>query len=78
MTLQAIIERTVNAIKQLPEARAKEISDFADFVFKRFEEEQLTKGMQTLVTDSQTFDFLNEDEELYSEADLKESYNAKG
>jgi hypothetical protein len=44
MTRQIIIERTLNAINQLPEDKAVEILDFADFVFKRYEEQQITKG----------------------------------
>jgi hypothetical protein len=32
MTRQIIIERTLKAINQLPEDKAEEISDFADFV----------------------------------------------
>jgi hypothetical protein len=75
MTRQAIIERTVKAINQLPEDKAEEISDFADFVSKRYEERQLTQGIQKLAADSNTFDFLNNEEELYSVVDLKEVYN---
>ncbi|MCS3736058.1 hypothetical protein FHS10_004023 [Mucilaginibacter dorajii] len=75
MTKQAIIERTVKAINQLPEDKAEEISDFADFVSKRYEENQLTQGIQKLTADSVVFDFLNDEEELYSVADLKEVYN---
>jgi hypothetical protein len=75
MTRQIIIERTLKVINQLPEDKAKEISDFADFVFKRYEEHQLTNGIQKMVSESQTFDFLNNEEEIYSLADLKEVYN---
>jgi hypothetical protein len=75
MTRQAIIERTIKAINQLPEDKAEEISDFADFVTKRFEEHRLTEGIQLLASKSQTFDFLNTEEDIYSEADLKEVYN---
>jgi len=75
MTRQAIIERTIRAINQLPEDKAEEISDFADFVIKRFEEHRLTEGIQQLTSNSQVFDFLNDEEDLYSEADLKEVYN---
>jgi hypothetical protein len=75
MTRQAIIERTIKALNQLPEAKAEEISDFADFVTKRYEEDRMTKGIQQLTASSQAFDFLNDEEDLYSEADLKEVYN---
>ena len=75
MTRQAIIEKTVKAINQLPADKAEEISDFAEFVIKRYEEYLLNRGMQQLTSQSQAFDFLDEDEELYSRADLKEVYN---
>jgi len=75
MTRQIIIERTLKAINQLPEDKAEEISDFADFVFKRYEEHELTKGIQKLASESQSFDFLNKDDDIYSIADLKEVYN---
>lgn len=77
MTLskQAIIDRTIKAINLLPVDKAEEISDFADFVSKRYEEQQLTQGIQKLAAESQAFAFLNEEEDLYTEADLKEVYN---
>lgn len=75
MTRQAIIERTLKAINQLPEEKAEEISDFAEFMMKQYEEQQLSKGIQRLSASSQTFDFLNNEEDLYTENDLKEKYN---
>ena len=75
MTKQIIIERTIKVINQLPEDKALEISDFADFIFKRFEEQEITKGIQKMVSESQTFEFLKNEEEIYSLADLKEVYN---
>ena len=75
MTRRLIIERTVNAINQLPEEKAVEISDFAEFIIKRFEEQRLTEGIQNLITTSQSFSFLAEEEEIYTIADLKEVYN---
>lgn len=75
MTRQAIIERTLKAINQLPEEKAVEISDFAEFMMKQYEEQQLSKGIQLLTATGKTFDFLNEEEELYTEDDLKEKYN---
>lgn len=70
-----IIERTLKIIDQLPEDKAAEISEFADFVFKRYEEQKLTKGIQKMVSESRAFDFLNTEEKLYSVTDLKEVYN---
>lgn len=77
MNREAIIKRTIHAINQLPESKAVEISDFADFLIKRHEEYQLTQGIQQLASDSQTFQFLQDEEELYSMSDLKEVFNVQ-
>lgn len=74
MTREAIIQRTVYVINQLPQEKAIEISDFADFVIKRYEEQVLTDSIQKLASESKTFAFLNNEEDLYSLADLKEHY----
>jgi hypothetical protein len=75
MTRQAIIEKTIKAINQLPEDKAEEISDFADFVIMKFEEARITESIQQLAAKSQVFDFLNEEEDHYSSTDLKVKYN---
>ena len=75
MTRQTIIERTIKAINQLPEDKAEEISDFADFIIKKFEDNRITESIQQLVAKSQSFDFLNDEEDLYSSNDLKIKYN---
>ena len=75
MTRQAIIDRTLNAIKQLPEDKAEEISVFADFLIKRYEDDKLTKGIQNLASECQAFEFLNDEDDIYTTDDLKEVYN---
>lgn len=75
MTREMMIERTMKAINQLPEDKAEEIVDFAEFIIKRCEEQILTEGIQQLTSNSKAFDFLNEEEEIYSMSDLKEVYN---
>jgi hypothetical protein len=77
MTRQAIIERTLRAINHLPEEKAEEISTFAEFIIKQYEEHQLTQGIQKMTAQSSAFDFLSQEEDLYTEADLKEVYNGQ-
>ena len=76
MTKERIIERTVSVIHQLPIDKAEEISDFADFLFKRYEEHRLQSGIQALAGTSEAFAFLDEEEDLYSLEDAKEVYHA--
>lgn len=77
MTRQAIIERTIHTMNQLPDEKIQEVSNFAAFISLQLEESQLTQGIQKLINQSNSFEFLNDEEDLYSEADIKEDYNAK-
>lgn len=65
MTKQTIIERTIHVINQLPLNKAEEIADFVYFIIKRYEDQLLTPGTQQLASEGQTFDFLNQEEDLY-------------
>lgn len=75
MTRKAIIEKTLQAINKLPEDKAEEISDFADFVYKKYEDQLLAQSIQKMTSDSNSFSFLEEDEEIYTVKDLKQVYN---
>ncbi len=74
MTRQAIIEKTIQAINQLPEDKALEIFDFADFIMKKYEEQCITDGLLQLASKSNVFDFLHNEDDLYTLNDLKEQY----
>ena len=65
---------TTKAINLLPADKAAEISNFVDFISKRHEEQLLAQGIQQLAAESKAFDFLNAEEDLYAEADLREVY----
>ena len=73
MTRNLIIEKTLLVISKLPEDKAIEISDFAEFVFKKYEAELLTDDIQKAISDSKSFDFLAEEEELYNLNDIKKN-----
>ena len=70
MTREKIIEKTMGVINRLPADKVAEVGDFADFILNKFEEEQLKKGIHSLANQTTSFDFLNLDEDLYSEDDL--------
>jgi hypothetical protein len=75
MTKKYIIEKTIQAINRLPTDKAMEISDFAEFITKKYENYLLSDGIQHMVSESQTFDFLSTEEDLYSESDIKQKYS---
>ncbi|MCJ8164787.1 hypothetical protein MKJ04_08020 [Pontibacter sp. E15-1] len=74
MTRQLLIQKTLENLSKLPEQKLKEVSDFTEFLLSKVEDSMLTEGIQHLASESQVFNFLEEDEDLYSEDDLKEKY----
>ena len=71
MTKQLIIEHTLKVINLLPNDKAEEISNFADFILKQYEEQHLNTGIQQLSINSKAFEFLEQEEDSYTLSDLK-------
>jgi hypothetical protein len=65
MTKELLIKQTLKTLKKLPESRVKEVSDFAEFILKKNDEEVIQKGIEKMVSESDSFYFLNDEEDLY-------------
>lgn len=74
MTKEAIIQKTLKTLSVLPNEKAEEIADFADYIMKKHEDDMLQKGIQTIVEKSNVFSFLNDEDDLYSVEDIKEKH----
>jgi hypothetical protein len=74
MTREAIIQKTVEVLHALPADKIEEVSDFADYILKKYDDRLLQQGMQALIEKSDTFNFVEEEQELYTVKDLKERY----
>ncbi len=74
MSKEILIQKTLSTLSKLPDDRIEEISDFAEFILKKYEDRILQKGMETVMAESSTFDFLKEEEITYSIEDLKEKF----
>ena len=74
MTRETLIKKTIDNLAKLPDQKLKEVSDFAEFLLNRIENQLMIEGIQKLVSGSKTFKFLETEEELYSINDLKERY----
>jgi len=74
MTRETLIKKTIDNLTKLPDQKLKEVSDFAEFLLNRIENQLMTEGIQKLVSDSKAFKFLEAEEDLYSVDDLKEKY----
>ena len=71
MTRQILIESIISKITQLPDIRIKEVNDFADFLLSKIDDKIILEGNQKMITDSKTFAFLQDEEDLYTVEDLK-------
>ena len=74
MTREAIIQKTMEVLHALPADKIEEVSDFADYILKKYDDRLLQQGMQALIEKSDTFNFVEEEQELYTVKDLKERY----
>ena len=74
MMRQNSIERTISLLNQLPDSKVTEVADFAQFILQKYEDEILQDGIQKMTEESTTFDFLKEEENLYTVDDLKERF----
>lgn len=74
MKKDSLIEETLSTLSKLPKEKVTAIAEYASYVLSKYEEELLQKGMETLMKDSSSFDFLKEDEVTYTLKDIKEKY----
>jgi hypothetical protein len=74
MNRQVLIDNAVNKIKKLPDTKIQEINDFADFLLSKIDDKIILDNIQNLTAKSKSFHFLNDEEDLYDETDLKERY----
>ena len=74
MERETIIDETVKKLSRLPLDKLRQVEDFVDFVISRIDDNLLVEGIQKLTSDSKAFEYLKNEEELYSVNDLKEKY----
>lgn len=74
MNRETLIEQTIEKLHQLPESKIQEVNDFACFLLSKIDDVILQEGIQKLTSDSKSFDYLKNEEDLYSVNDLKEKY----
>jgi len=71
MERDVLVKNTIGKIGQLPTKRVREVSDFVEFIIQRTDDALITEGLQQLSSFSHSYDFLNDEPELYSVNDLK-------
>ncbi len=74
MDREVLIKSTISKIMQLPDKKIKQVNDFAEFLLSKIDDKIMQEGMQKLSYESKSFDYLNEEEDIYTVNDVKERY----
>ena len=74
MEREVLMRKTVRNIEQLSTVRIQEVNDFVEFILRRVDDTLITEGLQQLSSSSRSYDFLNNEPEIYSVNDLKVKY----
>lgn len=77
MTRQNLIEETISKIQKLPDVKIMQVNDFVEFLLSKINDKVIVEGIQKLISDSKTFEFLNDEEDIYTIKDIKEKYGKK-
>ncbi len=77
MSKKELIEKTLAALEKLPADKVAEVADFADFILQRNEDRLITENIAQLSTQTNSYKFLEGEEDLYTLNDVKAPYNGK-
>ena len=74
MTKQQIISETIGILEKLPQEKAEEVRNLLLKYYEKKEEEIFEKGFEMLIQESNSYDFLKDEPDLYTLDDLIERY----
>lgn len=77
MSKKGLIEKTIETLQKLPADKIAEVSDFAESILQQNEDKQIVDGIAKSSAQTKSYEFLKDDEDLYTLNDVKEPYNAK-
>ena len=75
MEREVLVKKMLGNIKKLPTPRIREVNDFMEFIIQKTDDVLITEGLQKLSLSGDTYDFLNDEPELYSVNDLKVKFS---
>ena len=75
MSKEELINNTIATLSKLPQDKVQEIADFSDFLLRKLEDQSFNQGIMDMASKAQSYQFLEEEEDLYTVQDIKEKYN---
>jgi len=74
MTKEAIIQKLAITLAKLPEEKILEVADFASYLIKKQDDHDVLNGIAYLVENSKSFEFINDDDNIYTFEDIIDPY----
>ena len=74
MEREQLIKQTTQRINLLPDKKLRDLADYVEFLLQKKTDRKLVKDLTELTSSSATFNFLEEEEELYGDSDLIEKF----
>jgi len=68
------IKQIIKTLQQLPPNRVEEVANFVGYVLKKHNNQILNNGIEKMAEQSVVFQFLHDEEDLYTLQDIKEKY----
>ena len=75
MSKEQLIERVVEKLKRLPGDKVREVEDYLEFLVAKYHDEAVIQnGIDEIIQNSKSYEFLKDEEDIYTVHDLKERY----
>jgi len=74
MSREELIKITIEKLNQLSDTRIQEVSDNISFLASKIDDKIISEGIKKLTSNSKSYEFLHDEEELYQVSDIKEKY----
>ncbi|WP_159470890.1 hypothetical protein [Dyadobacter sp. 3J3] len=74
MSRNALIKIVLGHLSKLSDREIEKVSKFAGFLLSKSGDSILVEGIQKIASESKSFDFLHDEDDIYTVADLKEIY----
>jgi len=76
MEKEVLIKKAIKNIQRLPVTKVQEVNDFVEFLLNKIDDQMISEGIKKISSTSKSFDFLNDEHDLYSVSDLNVKYNS--
>ena len=74
MERETILKKTVEKLDKLSEDKLIEVEKYIDKLLRKTDDKLLIEGIQRITSESISFEYLKDEEDIYSVNDLKEKY----